>query len=40
MSDLHPTFPAKTGAAGVVVWVCVGIAVLAFIGAVWTLVTA
>lgn len=38
MSDLHPTYPAKTGAAGVIVWIAVGLAVVAVIGAVWTLV--
>jgi hypothetical protein len=40
MSDLHPTFPARTGSAGVIVWVAIGVAVLAVVGAVWTLVAA
>jgi len=39
MSDLHPTFPAKTGAAGVVVWISVGLAVVAVIGAAWTIIS-
>jgi hypothetical protein len=40
MNDLHPTFPAKTGSAGVIVWVACALAVAGVVGAVWTLIAA
>jgi hypothetical protein len=39
MSD-HPTYPAKTGAAGAWVWISVAVAVIAVAGFVWTIVSA
>jgi hypothetical protein len=36
MSDRR-TYPAKTGAAGAVVWIAVAIAIVAVIGCVWRL---
>lgn len=36
MSDRR-TYPAKTGAAGVVVWIAVAIAIVLVIGCVWRL---
>jgi hypothetical protein len=37
MNDLHPTYPARTGASGVVLWLAVAIAVVAAAGFVVTI---
>lgn len=39
MDDLHPTYPARTGASGAVLWISISIAVIAAAGFVVTLVT-
>ena len=38
MDDRHPTYPARTGAAGVWVWTAAVVAVIAAVGFVVTLV--
>ncbi|GAB3396628.1 hypothetical protein GCM10027568_31100 [Humibacter soli] len=40
MDDRHPTYPARTGAAGVWIWTAVIIAVIAAAGFVITVATA
>jgi hypothetical protein len=39
MEDRHPTYPARVGASGVVMWIAVVIAVAAAVGFVITLAT-
>lgn len=39
MADYHPTFPARTGASGVWLWIGVVVAVVAVAGFVYTIVS-